>query len=47
MLQTYIIVGDIIISLYLTTNADRIGRKKTLIIGAILKLITGLTYSLS
>lgn len=40
-------MGDIVISLYLTTKADKIGRKKTLIIGAILKIITGIFYAYS
>ena len=41
------IVGDIVVSLMLTTKADKFGRKNTLIIGAILKLITGIFYAYS
>jgi len=47
IIQSAVILGDIIISLYLTTKADKIGRKKTLIIGAILKVITGIFYAYS
>lgn len=47
LIQFAVILGDIIISLYLTTKADKIGRKKTLIIGAILKIITGIFYAYS
>lgn len=41
------ILGDIIISLLLTTKADRIGRKNTLMAGAFLKIITGIMYAYS
>jgi MFS family permease len=47
ILQSLISFGDIVISLYLTTRADKIGRRKTLIIGAMLKIFTGLCYALS
>jgi hypothetical protein len=33
--------------MYLTTSADRIGRKKTLSIGALLKLFTGISFVVS
>jgi predicted MFS family arabinose efflux permease len=46
-LQSLIAIGDIIISLILTTRADKIGRKKTLIISAILKIFAGVSYALS
>lgn len=46
-LQVLITIGDIIISIYLTTQADRLGRKKTLIVGAMLKIFTGLFYAYS
>ena len=36
LLFTLTLVGDAIITLWLTTSADRFGRKKTLVIGAIL-----------
>ena len=44
-IQTCIVFGDIIISLYLTTRADRIGRVNTLMLGALLKMITGIIYA--
>lgn len=44
-IQTGIVVGDIAISLYLTTRADKIGRILTLMIGSLLKLITGFIYA--
>ena len=34
MLLTLTLVGDTIVSLYLTTRADRIGRRRMLMIGA-------------
>ena len=33
------------ISLFLTTRADKIGRVNTLMLGALLKLITGIVYA--
>lgn len=47
VLQSLIAFGDIIISLFLTTRADRIGRKNTLILGALLKILAGLTYAIT
>ena len=44
-IQTCIVAGDIIVSLFLTTRADKIGRINTLMLGALLKLITGIVYS--
>jgi MFS family permease len=44
-IQTAIVAGDIGISLYLTTRADRLGRINTLMAGALLKLITGIVYA--
>jgi predicted MFS family arabinose efflux permease len=42
-----IAVGDIVISLVLTTRADKIGRKKTLAFSAVLKIGAGISYALS
>jgi MFS family permease len=47
IIQFAVVVGDIVISLILTTKADLFGRKNTLMIGAILKLITGIFYAYS
>ena len=40
-LLTLALVGDVIISLWITTHADRIGRKKMLILGALLIIFAG------
>ncbi len=45
LLQSATIAVDIAISLILTSKADRIGRLNTLMLGAVLKLITGLVYA--
>src|SRR6266849_2452582 len=47
MLLTLTLLGDTVISLYLTTQADRIGRRRMLIVGAILMAAAGLVFSLS
>jgi len=44
MLFTLTLVGDAGISLWLTTSADRIGRKRTLIVGALLMLGAGVVF---
>ena len=45
LLFSLTLVGDMIISLYLTTRADRIGRRRMLIIGAILMAAAGLAFA--
>ena len=45
MLLTLTLVGDTVVSLYLTTRADRIGRRRMLIIGAILMAAAGLSFA--
>jgi MFS family permease len=44
-IQSGIVFGDVLISLVLTTHADRIGRLSTLMFGSLLKLVTGLCYA--
>jgi MFS family permease len=39
------LVGDIVVSLYLTTRADRIGRRRMLIIGAVLMAAAGVAFA--
>ncbi|HEY8713959.1 MAG TPA: MFS transporter [Candidatus Acidoferrum sp.] len=39
------LAGDIVVSLYLTTQADRIGRRRMLIIGAVLMAAAGLAFA--
>src|SRR5258708_30066609 len=45
LLLTFTLVGDTAVSLYLTTRADRIGRRRMLIVGAILMAAAGLAFA--
>ncbi len=45
VLLTLTLVGDTVVSLYLTTHADRIGRRRMLIVGAILMAAAGLAFA--
>ena len=45
LLLTLTLVGDTAVSLYLTTRADRIGRRRMLLIGAILMAAAGLAFA--
>jgi MFS family permease len=42
-----ILIGDLVITLVLTTHADSFGRKKTLLIGALLMLGAGIAFGVS
>ncbi len=44
LLLTLTLVGDTAISLFLTTTADRLGRRRTLILGAILMVLAGVAF---
>jgi len=44
LLLTATLLGDTFISLYLTTQADRIGRRRMLIVGAVLMAAAGLAF---
>jgi MFS family permease len=44
-LLTLTLIGDTCISLWMTANADRIGRKKMLILGALLMLVAGVVFA--
>jgi MFS family permease len=44
LLFTLTLVGDAVITLWLTTSADRFGRKRTLILGALLMAGAGLVF---
>ena len=46
-LLTLTLVGDTLISLWLTTSADRIGRRRTLIAGATLMVGAGIVFALT
>ncbi len=45
ILLTLTLVGDTVVSLYLTTQADRIGRRRMLIVGALLMAAAGLAFA--
>jgi MFS family permease len=47
LLLTATLIGDTLVSLYLTTRADRIGRRRMLIIGAALMAGAGLTFAVT
>ncbi len=45
MLLTLTLVGDTVVSLVLTTRADRVGRRRMLIVGAVLMAAAGLVFA--
>ena len=45
LVLTLTLAGDIAVSLYLTTRADRIGRRRMLVAGAILMALAGLAFA--
>jgi MFS family permease len=45
LLLTLTLIGDTIISLWITTNADRIGRRQMLIVGAVLMISAGIVFA--
>jgi MFS family permease len=45
LVLTLTLFGDVIVSLYLTTRADRIGRRRMLMVGAILMAAAGLAFA--
>ena len=42
---TLTLVGDTIISLWLTTNADRLGRRRVLVVGCLLMMVAGVVFA--
>lgn len=46
-LFTVTILGDLIVTLWLTTRADALGRRHTLLIAALLKVLAGSAYAFS
>src|ERR1700726_2824502 len=44
LVLTLTLAGDVVVSLFLTTRADRIGRRRMLIIGAVLMAAAGLAF---
>jgi MFS family permease len=47
LLLSLILVGDIPITLWITTSADRIGRRRMLVLGALLMLLGGVAFILT
>jgi MFS family permease len=45
LVLTLTLGGDVIVSLYLTTRADRIGRRRMLIVGSVLMAAAGLAFA--
>jgi len=45
LVLTLTLAGDLAVSLYLTTRADRIGRRRMLVVGAALMTLAGLTFA--
>jgi MFS family permease len=45
LLLTATLMGDTLVSLYLTTRADRVGRRRMLIIGAVLMTAAGIAFA--
>ncbi len=47
LLLTLTLLGDTALSLWITTHADRIGRKRMLVVGALLMLLAGVLFALT
>jgi MFS family permease len=47
LLLTFTLLGDTAVSLWLTTNADRLGRRLVLLVGAALMALGGLAFALT
>jgi MFS family permease len=45
LVLTLTLAGDVVVSLFLTTQADRIGRRRMLVVGAILMVAAGLAFA--
>lgn len=45
LLLTLTLAGDTLVSLWITTNADRVGRQRMLMIGAALMLVSSVTFA--
>ncbi|HJW73102.1 MAG TPA: MFS transporter [Geothrix sp.] len=46
LLLTLTLVGDTLISLWITLHADRLGRKRMLMVGAVLMVVAGIPFAL-
>jgi MFS family permease len=47
LLLTLTLIGDTVISLWITTNADRVGRRRMLVAGAALMVLAGVSFALT
>src|SRR5512135_1338387 len=47
LLLTLTLVGDVPVTLWITTTADRIGRRRMLVLGAGLMVLAGLVFALT
>jgi MFS family permease len=47
LLLTMTLVGDTLLSLWITTSADRLGRKRMLIAGSLLMVLGGVVFAVS
>ncbi len=47
LLLTLTLIGDTIVSLWITTNADRVGRRRMLIVGALLMVFAGVLFAMT
>lgn len=47
LILTLTLVGDTVISLWLTTSADRLGRRRVLVAGALLMAVAGVAFALT
>jgi len=47
LLLTLTLIGDTVISLWITTKADRLGRKRMLIVGAVLMIFAGALFAVT
>ncbi len=47
LLLTFTLAGDAVITLWLTTNADRLGRRRMLVAGALLMILAGAVFVLT
>ena len=45
VILTLTLIGDTVISLWLTTNADRIGRRRVLVVGSLLMALAGVAFA--
>src|SRR4051812_35663642 len=47
VLLTLTLLGDTILSLWMTTSADRVGRRRVLMAGAALMVLAGVVFAIS